>query len=89
MRSDSAVKLSAPMRTPRSKPLKSVTSTPAKTVDTVQITMRVERAMVERAEEMARLLCRPGERLTKNDAMRMAFERGFDAFLADADAEAK
>jgi hypothetical protein len=50
--------------------------------DTVQIAIRVPRAWLETADELAKRISRPGVTMSRTDAFRAAIAAGFDA-LAD------
>jgi predicted DNA-binding protein len=48
-----------------------------------QIAIRLERATLKRLDALAQKLERPGESLTRADALRMALARGIEVLEAD------
>jgi hypothetical protein len=51
--------------------------------DTVQIAIRVPRAWLAQADELATRLSRPGVTMSRTDAFRAAIASGFDALADD------
>jgi hypothetical protein len=55
--------------------------------DAVQIAIRVPKKWLARADEIAKLISRPGFEASRTDGFRAAIARGFDALAQDADEE--
>jgi hypothetical protein len=53
----------------------------------VQIAIRIPKAWLGRADEIAKLISRPGFEASRTDAFRAAIARGFDALERDEDDE--
>jgi hypothetical protein len=52
--------------------------------DTVQIAIRVPRGWMEKAEELAKRLSRPGVTMSRTDAFRAAIAAGFENLADEA-----
>jgi hypothetical protein len=55
--------------------------------DAVQIAIRVPKAWLKEADEIAALISRPGFQASRTDAFRAAIARGFEALKAENDAD--
>jgi hypothetical protein len=51
--------------------------------DAVQIAIRVPKAWLAQADDVAKLISRPGFEASRTDAFRAAMARGLEAFLAE------
>ena len=58
-------------------------SMPRPPSDAVQIAIRVPKAWLAQADDVAKLISRPGFEASRTDAFRAAIARGFEAFLAE------
>ena len=57
--------------------------------DAVQIAIRVPKAWLAQADEVAKLISRPGFEASRTDAFRAAIARGFDVLKREADEEGR
>lgn len=55
--------------------------------DSIQIAIRIPKGWLEDAEEIARLISRPGFEASKTDAFRAAIAKGFEALRAESKAK--
>ena len=60
---------------------------PRQPINTVQLALRVPPEFNKEADEIAKLISRPGVTLTRSDAYRAAIARGFEAIRADVAAQ--
>jgi hypothetical protein len=51
--------------------------------DAVQIALRVPKAWLDEADELAPLISRPGFQASRTDAFRAAIARGFESLFAE------
>jgi hypothetical protein len=57
--------------------------------DAVQIAIRVPKAWLTEADEIAKIISRPGFEASRTDAFRAAIARGFEVMKREAEQESK
>jgi hypothetical protein len=56
---------------------------PREPADTIQVSVRIEKAWVEQLDELARIMSRPGIELARADVLRAAIARGIEELRAE------